>query len=73
VAARTAAVAFGGCRTFKEVTCAAVVIQHLSTAHHQIDFAISQALVRLGMMRVEKRVGPALSTAGQALHIADNL
>eukprot|EP00879_Flechtneria_rotunda_P006497 GHRR01006828.1.p1 GENE.GHRR01006828.1~~GHRR01006828.1.p1 ORF type:complete len:199 (+),score=62.67 GHRR01006828.1:184-780(+) len=31
-------------RAFKEFTCAAVVIQHLSEAHHQIDYAISEAL-----------------------------
>eukprot|EP00879_Flechtneria_rotunda_P011355 GHRR01011860.1.p1 GENE.GHRR01011860.1~~GHRR01011860.1.p1 ORF type:complete len:497 (+),score=161.61 GHRR01011860.1:184-1674(+) len=33
-------------RAFKEFTCAAVVIQHLSEAHHQIDYAISEALRR---------------------------
>jgi hypothetical protein len=33
------------CRAFKEVTCAAVVVQHLAQAHHQIDYAISEALV----------------------------
>lgn len=32
-------------RAFKEVTCAAVVVQHLTEAHHQIDKAISEALV----------------------------
>uniref|UniRef100_A0A383VUS6 pyruvate decarboxylase n=1 Tax=Tetradesmus obliquus TaxID=3088 RepID=A0A383VUS6_TETOB len=31
-------------RAFKEVTCAAVVVQHLAQAHHQIDYAISEAL-----------------------------
>eukprot|EP00878_Enallax_costatus_P035210 GHUV01039215.1.p2 GENE.GHUV01039215.1~~GHUV01039215.1.p2 ORF type:complete len:128 (+),score=38.22 GHUV01039215.1:310-693(+) len=33
-------------RAFKEFTCAAVVVQHLSEAHHQIDWAISEALRR---------------------------
>lgn len=32
-------------RAFKEVTCAAVVVQHLTEAHHQIDQAIAAALV----------------------------
>lgn len=32
-------------RAFKEFTCAAVVVQHISEAHHQIDYAISEALV----------------------------
>jgi len=38
-------------RAFKEVTCAAVVVQHLTEAHHQIDKAISQALVSPGRLR----------------------
>ncbi|KAF6251991.1 pyruvate decarboxylase-like protein [Scenedesmus sp. NREL 46B-D3] len=33
-------------RAFKEFTCAAVVVQHLGEAHHQVDFAISEALRR---------------------------
>jgi TPP-dependent 2-oxoacid decarboxylase len=36
-------------RAFKEFTCAAVVVQHLGEAHHQIDFAISEALVGVGV------------------------
>lgn len=31
-------------RAFKEFTCAAVVVQHLADAHHQIDYAISEML-----------------------------
>ncbi|KAF8056339.1 SHM4 [Scenedesmus sp. PABB004] len=31
-------------RAFKEVTCAAVVVKHLESAHHLIDYAISEAL-----------------------------
>lgn len=33
-------------RAFKEVTCCAVVVQYVEEAHHLIDKAISEALVR---------------------------
>jgi pyruvate decarboxylase len=33
-------------RAFKEFTCAAVVVQHIGEAHHQIDWAISEAMRR---------------------------
>lgn len=31
---------------YSQVTCAQVVVQHVSEAHHQIDYAISQALIK---------------------------
>lgn len=38
-------------RAFREVTCAQVLVQHITEAHHQIDWAISQALVRPAQAR----------------------
>lgn len=45
----------GARRCFKEVTCAAVTVRHLSYAVEYIDFAVSQALLQKKPVLIQAR------------------